>query len=367
MASRTDPLHRTHVLPGSLAFAETDRRLRDMGFVLSEALSLGDDPSPDRARWSRGVEELHYIRDLATGLATIVGAEATVLPLAEMAPDEALRLIESPEPGRTLAGLQAAAILKAPALAPAVTVRLLDPDPRIASHAAEALRAVAGRIAPSGFAGLGGALFSLPGWRREKLQVMRWLGRDGPAGGESESLLARALGDADWEIRVTAMLAAARLGFDRLARPVARLALPERPAEGVTSRESRLLRALRDAALARLGEPFDRQLPDGVEAAIGGEVDGLPPGLAAFAHALIHPLPAEIPPPPETPGVTWATDGPRLADNHLLAWIPPLPHWLGEAELRGAAPNPPRRVAPAAGFFIDAEPRASRCRAARRR
>jgi hypothetical protein len=202
------------------------------------------------------------------------------------------------------------------------------------------------------------AAFAIPGWRREKLQMLRWLAHDGVAGPGVEAMLAAALGDDDWEIRVTAMLAAARLSAEPLAAAVARIALPEQPEDGVTSHERRALLALRDAVLARLGMPRDRPTPKGIAEAVDGDVAGLPPGLDAFVYALTHPLPDMVLAPPEMAAVESGSAGPMLADGSLLAWVPPVPHWLGEAEIRSAwRPNPPRRETPAAGFYIDAEPR----------
>ena len=202
------------------------------------------------------------------------------------------------------------------------------------------------------------SLFAPPGWRREKLQVMRWLAHDqDSADAFVEALLAAALADDDWEVRVTAMLAAGRLGARALAPPVARIALPAGGEDGVTPRERSALLALRDAVLARLGHPKGKPLPDGINAALDGDVGGLQPGLAAFVHALTWPLPDDVPPPPVSPAIAWSEIGPRLADGALLAWVPPVPHWLGEDGLRAARPNPPRRVVPESGFYIDAEPR----------
>ena len=205
----------------------------------------------------------------------------------------------------------------------------------------------------------GFALFSLPGWRRQKLQLLRWLAHDQPqASAPVLGLLRRALTDADWELRVTAMLTAARLQASALAPLVAKLVLPDDQRLGLSADELRLMHALRDATLAQLGIGLDRALPPGVALALHGDGSGLRPGLAACVQALGQPLPDDAPPAPATPGIVLTDSGPQLADGRLLVWVPPLPHWLGDETLRNALPNPPRRQRPAAGFFIDAEVRA---------
>lgn len=206
----------------------------------------------------------------------------------------------------------------------------------------------------------GFALFSLPGWRREKLQMLRWLAHDQrQAHGPVFGALQRALADADWELRVTAMLAAARLGAAELVPQIARMALPGAPKEGLSDDELRLVLALRDATLARLGHACDRALPPGVAEAVRGDLRGLRPGLAACVHALIEPLPEGAPPPPAAMiGIVLTDAGSQLADGRLLAWVPAVPHWLGDDALRHALPNPPRLHTPVAGYCIDAEPRA---------
>lgn len=202
------------------------------------------------------------------------------------------------------------------------------------------------------------ALFSLPGWRREKLQMMRWLSHDQrQAHGPVLGALQRALADADWELRVTAMLAAARLGATELAPQVARMALPTVPKQGLSDDELRLVLALRNATLAQLGHPRDRALPPGVAEAVRGDRSRLRAGFAACVHALGEPLPDDVPPPAAAAAIVLTDSGPLLADGRLLAWVPPVPHWLGDDALRHALPNPPRVYSPAAGYYIDAEPR----------
>ncbi|HSW24912.1 MAG TPA: hypothetical protein VLJ62_19270 [Burkholderiaceae bacterium] len=198
------------------------------------------------------------------------------------------------------------------------------------------------------------------GWRRETLQVLRWLPRDLAALSSGVlALLDHALRAPDWELRVTAMLVAARLGAVGLRPAIARLPLPETRQHGVTDSEHRLLLALRHASLQRLGLDAGRPLPPGVAAALGGDLSGLPAGFAAFVHALSEPLPDDSMAPVPMPGVELTGQGPVLADGHLLAWVPPCPHWLGDDGLREGMANPVRRCSFPQGYYIDATRRGS--------
>lgn len=170
-------------------------------------------------------------------------------------------------------------------------------------------------------------------------------------------ILASALTDADWEIRATAMLTAARLGAADLAPAIARIDFPEDPALGIGRHENRILLALRDAALAMLGQPRGKALPDGLIDAIEGEETALPADVGAFVHSLVAPLPRDIAQPPPTAGVELTPQGPQTTDGRLLAWVPPSAYWLGHRAQPRGEPNPARRIALTQGFYIEAEAR----------
>jgi Sulfatase-modifying factor enzyme 1 len=205
----------------------------------------------------------------------------------------------------------------------------------------------------------GFALFSLPGWRGEKLQLLRWLARDRPpVSGPVLGALRRALDDPDWELRATAMLVAGRLRAAALAGTIAHLSLPHAPAQGVSRDECGLLLALREATLRLLARGSgDRVLPPGVLAAADGDLGGLGAGHAACVHALTEPLPDDAPQPCDASGIVLSETGARLCEDRLLAWVPPVPHRLGDDALRNSLPNPARVHTPITGFYIDAEPR----------
>jgi hypothetical protein len=355
----------TLVLSCAARFADVARAMESRGYVQDAPAAIdGPADDPRTRRWTHAASSAVFARDFASDLCTVVLGGAPppglVEGLAVMTATEAEQLVRSAEPRRALAGLKAAAIGRWPELAAAVAERVLDPEPAIAAHAGAALVALEPRLPDARDIDVGAALFAVPGWRREKLQVLRWLALDARNVGERlAALLARALADGDWEIRATAMLAAARLDTKSAAGAIARIVLPESADDGVTPQEHRVLLALRDAALELLGSGRGRVLPPALLAAARErDYAKLPAGVAAFVHALGEPLPAEYPEPPAAAAVD-PSDGLVLADGALLVWVPPVPHWIGDDELRrDAQPNAARRVAPGAGFFIDAEPRA---------
>jgi len=342
-------------------FDELDRALAAKGFRLIGTESLGGGPEPDRAAWEGdGGGGLRLIRDLASGLRVLVAEAPAAIPpgLPAIGSGEIGLLLRAVAPTDRLAGVQAAALAGDAGLVPPLLRALGDADPTVAAEAGKALSELTAKLPsePSlaAAADLGAALFSVPGFRREKLQVLRWMVRDGAPGDAVAGALGRALADPDWEIRITAMLAAARTGAAGLARQIAAIVLPGRSRDGLTDTERRFVLALRDASLERLGAGAQPRVPQSLRAALDGDSSALPPELAAFLAALSEPLPEPEPPPPAA-GVRLGPAGPVLEDGTLLVYVPAVPHWLGDAGLR--QPQPVRRTTPARGFYIEAEPR----------
>ena len=324
------------------------------GYTADNPIGLESDGVTDRAIWSSNAGKLTYARDMATGLQTLVITGAippgwpAALPLITEAEIE--RGLRGADEASQLAGLQAAAIAGASALAPLVAACTARLDPALADYILAFAGAQPGAIRP----GTAARSFLAPGCRREKLQLLRLIG-SGPHDKDLALVVAGGLADDDWEVSVTAMLAAARIGATPLARIIARLALPDDAADGLTRRECSALVALRDAVLARLGSLRSRLLPAGIAEAVDGRIETLPSDLRPLVQALITPLPTRFN-PPQVPGITWTEAGAQLPNGRLLAFVPPLPHWLGDDALTAGPPNPARIVAPVRGFFIDAEP-----------
>ncbi|MCZ0962499.1 hypothetical protein [Paracoccus benzoatiresistens] len=337
--------------------------------VLTRALGWGDlvtrllaagwsplDPptEPGPVEWRMGAATLWILRDLATRNLVMRHGRDAIVPagLAIMRPDEIIGLARSANALDRLAAAQAAEGSDPHVAAVCALAWIADPELAMVERALATLERLGGDPAPAA------ALFAVPGWRREKLQVMRRWMRDRPADPTwVESALARALADPDWEIAVTAMLAAGTLRLTGLARAVAHIRLPQTRAEGVTQDEAHMILALRDAVLRGLGGPAGKALPLGVEAVLDGDPDGLPPSLRDTAAALGQPLPVGTPPEP-APGITFGPAGPALADCTLLTWVPPGTYRLGTVLApRGTVPNPPHRLTLDRGFYIDSVPR----------
>lgn len=332
--------------------------LQAAGYRLTASYDLGQGDRSARTVWSSpGGDEITLIPDLVTGNVVLLLPPGLAVPLPLATAADGRRLLADLEDRKILSGLQIAAALGDAALAPLLARHLAGPDPVIAAAAQRALAEIAGRSLAAIDPDPGAALFSVPGWRAEKLQLLRLLAPgDAEATGPLLPLLARALADPDWEIAVTALLTVGRLGVGDLAPGVARVRLPDGKRDGVTAEEARFLLALRDGVLARLGWPRGRLLPPGIVEAARGDATGVPLTFAPLFSALTQPLPD--PPAPLQPpdGIVQDESGPALSKGPLLVWVPPVAHWLGDAALTGPFAAPPRRHRPATGFYIAAAP-----------
>ena len=195
-------------------------------------------------------------------------------------------------------------------------------------------------------------------------QAVRWMIRAKATSEEAVVKVFRnALASADWELRVTAMLGAARLGIIQLGAEIRRIELPESSRQGVGAEERQALRAIRKAVLLLL---MNRELPaseeerrdtrEGMRAHLLRCVAGAPVAfhddMFLLVHALTEPLPIEVPPPKACPkGLYAAPDGlfRTVKSGIEFVRVPPLKHWLGEgAEIR--------QISPAEGFFLSRHP-----------
>ena len=207
-------------------------------------------------------------------------------------------------------------------------------------------------------------LFRLLGSVQERRQVLRWLMHDHPNTNPAiDATLRTALEDPDWEVRVTALLAAARLKAFAVRKFVHQVKLPDSTIEGLDATDRRILLTIRQAALALLdGQSPSPQMdmPLTTKLAMRDHIMRCIAGLSVtwhdrvflLIHALTHPLPAEIPIPILTPGIQVQEHGYTLAHSNLpLVWVPPIPHWLGD-ERASEAFQAIREVIPTSGFFI---------------
>lgn len=345
----------THILASGTTMAHLCHVMQQAGYARTSAFHVQGETEPDRVIWERASDTVTGIVDLATRNLVIVGPSGFGPPagLRLATRTHARNLLSKPDTVSTLAGLQIAESLADPSLAEWIMPHIRHHDTTIATKAAEVFAAIAGSDATD--IDPGAALFSVPGWRQEKLQLLRWLRADPPEEPELlASLLAKAITDDDWEIAVTAMLTVARLNCKATAAAVRRMVLPRTRQDGLSSDEVRLVAALRDGALQHLGAGNNPRLPAGILAALTGDPAQLPARFGPVFHALSQPLPDQAPEPDAHPDIRRTETGPQLADGTPLVWVPPCAHWVGDGALKDGPPA--RLVTPDTGFFINALP-----------
>jgi hypothetical protein len=208
-------------------------------------------------------------------------------------------------------------------------------------------------------------------------QTLRWLIHDYRGANEHITAVLRSgLVDEDWEVRATAMLAAARLGARELGSAVRRIEIPRTTRSGPDLADGSLLFDLRQAVLEHLeGKPLPELTKDQVSGSSTSSlasrddvlwhlrrcVAGLPTDrhdrILLLVHALTQPLDVEGPAPELPPSIVEEQGEYRLKRSGiLLRWIAPIPHWLGADDEDLPVPNPIRQVTPPSGFFIVQHP-----------
>lgn len=187
------------------------------------------------------------------------------LPLLDFA--ALRRLLGSADPSEVLLGLFAADELKAVGLAGEVEALRVHPDRRISQAAGRVAGTLALEMLAIGTQRIEAeqrrhpdrsALFPRLGDAQvRRLILLGLLGERRGADEEVAKLLRAGLADVDWRVRVTAMLAAARLGAVALWQDIRHVELPSTGRSGLDRRHRSLLLATRKAALAELaGEPM---------------------------------------------------------------------------------------------------------------
>jgi hypothetical protein len=204
---------------------------------------------------------------------------------------------------------------------------------------------------------------------RLRRQIVRWMGREyhEVTPGIVEALRS-ALGDDDWEVRMSAILVGARLRAQALRSAMRDASIPSPKQHGLSERDVRLLVAARIVAVEALGsanaddvnraQVILRQLSD-VPRHLVRSVLGLPIDQRDGAWLLLHALstPYELADPlPELPaGLTMRDGRISLADAIEMCWVSPQPHVLGGDHTNGAHAGgsaPVREHTPGRGFFV---------------
>lgn len=293
--------------------------------------------------------------------------------------------LSSVELTTALRGIQAAGVLREPSLIEPLNELMQNPDKLIAREARQALTKVLQRsmrqvqqireaLPPNRQSLTAVSLFASIIDLRERRQVLRWLMHDyRQTNADIHAVLEDALHDSDWELRMTAMLAALRLNDSSLRPLVAKVTLPSGPRDGTDSQDRRILAGLQMAVLALLdGEPAppDQDEPLTSRNAVRNHLMRCALGLEVshhdriflLVHALAEPVPilskAEM--PQRLPPGVKTEDGLFWLGDQLLIWVPPLLHWLGDELVHAPIENPIHQRKPEnpLGFLILSTPEA---------
>ena len=267
-------------------------------------------------------------------------------------------LLGSGDKREILLGLFAAGELEQTGVLDQVLVLCDHPDARVSASAVRCrdglLRAAMAQVrAVAGGPHAAGKLFTfipLVEWRR---QTLRWLARDQSESNRSiDQVICAALGDEDPEVRMTAVLTAAKLNARPLLDCVRRTRVPESTSDGADERHRLFYREVWRGAVRYLSTGYATMAFLG---ALNGSLE-VKDDPTLLLHSLLTPV--ELGPKPEAlpPGIEEHANGYRLTDSRaLLRWVPPALYWLGEDRARYRE-NPVRAVHAAAGFFVWEQP-----------
>ena len=290
--------------------------------------------------------------------------------------EEIRTLLASADVRQVLLGLFAAEELSELGVARQIGGLTTHPDPKVARTAARVLDSLVRRAASEAArqlateqerGSLSTAVFSgliQPELRR---QVLRWIIRGSQSSNQSiDQVLHAALQDPDPEVRVTAVLAAARLGAKNLIPDLRKAEIPTSTGLGADERDRFFYEKLRQTTVRYLliEPPFTGQQPDEkllqFQKAISGALT-VQDDATLLLHSLMAPVQLGDKPSHLPDGVEEHEGSYRLRRSGLvLRWIAPIAHWLGEDSTRAPVPNPVRQVHAFSGFFIAESPVSSR-------
>lgn len=349
----------TLVAAPGLAFEELNAQLLSLGW------SLSDEPEapplvPGEPEWAvyerpDADARIHYsfnpvfrLRVLqfhgADALAHFVAASQRVPVLGT---PELRRLLDSAEPREVLLGLSAAGELRDRAVLPRISALREHADERIARSAERVytalnppiLEEVVKRLVEEKAAAPGRSVVfaHLPDVEQRR-QILRWFIRDHTESSPNiDEVLRSALRDTDAEVRVTAVLAAARLGAKAVLSDLLQAKMPTSPPHGADERDPRFYECLRGVVAGLLaGRPLppegsrERQRLEPLLRAITR-----PPEVHDDATLLVYALSTPVDlgaPPAQLPETVVEEDGVyRLRRSRLpLVWVSEVEHWLGE-------------------------------------
>jgi hypothetical protein len=380
----THPPHPTLVASPQVSFDELTRQLTELGWDLEQSSTepiVAGEPELGVFVHRLDTTAIHYTFNPVVNLRVLQfrgsNAQSQRLQVRDRIPvlggKELHALLDSGETKQMLLGLLAAEELSEMGVVQQVARLCQHPDSRIARTAVRVrdslLPATVGEIANQlaveqnqhpersvWFA-------SLPQPELRK-QVLRWLMRDSQSSNQGiDRVLVSALKDPDPEVRVTAVLAAAKLKATSLMPAIRDANIPKSTSLGADERDRLFYERLRQTAAGYLAlsaspaqqKPDEKRLQ--FEKAVSGtlEVRDAP---TLLLYALTTPVqlgekPGRLPDAVEERG-----DGYCLRKSGLrLRWVAPIAHWLGEDSSPVPPPRSPiRRVIPRSGLFIAETP-----------
>lgn len=376
--------HPTLIVAPEISFVRIDAHLADLGWTIetqSDAPIVPGEPETAGFVSQDGRASVHYTFNPVVNLRVLQfrgvdagrhhARAADSLPVVNRA--ALVKLLRSTDVRHLLLGLFAAEQMHETSLLDAIEALEAHPDARVSRAAVrvrdEFLRllidpAIADLISAKTLHPERSVLFShLPGIEQRR-QTLRWLMRDcQSSNGSIDMVLRSALADPDPEVRITAVLAAAKLNARNVLADVRAADIPTSTSDGADVRNRHFYDRLRRTTVGYLAlgdtPPGDRRTQVRLDEFVRAISGALPvvddPTL--LLHSLTTPLEPGDDPPTLPAGVEQGDGDYRLRRSGIpLRWIPRVPHWLGEDSARAPAPNPIRRVTPGTGFFIAAAP-----------
>jgi hypothetical protein len=371
--------HPTMIVSPQVTFSEISDQLAGLGWQqesASESPILPGEPELAVFVHRQDATVIHYTFNPVVMLRVLQfrgsNAEAqrmhAVRRIPVLAVNDLRPLLSSGEIKRQLLGLFAVEELR--------EIELIEHVTRLCAHAEDKISRTATRVRASLLTGTAARLvdqleteqarhpersvwFSNLHQPELRKQTLRWLMRDAQSSNQSiDQVLNSALKDSDPEVRVTAVLAAARLRATNLIPAVRDAEIPTSSSAGADERDRFFYQRLRQTTVGYLSmedraknqQAAEKRME--FEKAVSGAIE-VRDDPTLLLYSLTTPVQLGDK-PAQRPEAVEERDGNYCLRRSgiRLRWVAPVPHWLGEDSARALFPNPIRRVSPGSGFFI---------------
>lgn len=378
-----DARYPTLIASPQVSFGELGRQLAALGWELESASSepiLAGEPELAVFVLREDATSIHYTFNPVVMLRVLqfrgenakVQCRQAARRIAVLALDDLRKLLDSRNTKQLLLGLLAADELSQIGVLDQVEALCTHGDARVARTASRVRDSLTTQVVQQvthQFAAEQASHSERSAWVSHlpqpelRKQVLRWMMRGSQESNRSiDQVLHSALKDADPEVRVTAVLAAAKLKATNLIAAIRDVNIPTSSRHGADERDRFFYERLRQTTVGYLsmGDRAKNQQAEEkrfqFQKAVSGEVE-IHDDPTLLLHSLVTPVQLGEKPPRLPTGVEERDGGYYLHGCGLtLRWISPVPHWLGEDSARAPLPNPIRRVTPEAGFFIAESP-----------